>query len=116
MKRLVCLVLLGAVSGCATSPMVMENYVQGKIFTKCANDTFCFQSAYEVAWDSWCNAGQLRVAGTGCRYGGCDFDYPVSSRSKESILMTGADSYLVTLPAGGNIAVPQAEAREVGYE
>ncbi|GFE60786.1 lipoprotein [Geobacter sp. AOG2] len=115
MKRLLYLIfLLVAVSGCATPPIVMENHVQRKVFTPCASDTFCFQSAYDVTWDSWCNANDRQWPRHGC--GGYDYDYPVSSRSKETVVLTGADGYLVTLPAGGNIVMPQETAKGVAHD
>jgi hypothetical protein len=118
MKRLLCLIFLSvAVSGCATPPIIMENHVQRKVFTRCASDTFCFQSTYDVTWDSWCtDPNSRRLAAHGCRYGGYDFDYPVSSRSKETVLLTVADGYLVTLPAGGNIVMPQDTAKGVAHD
>lgn len=119
MKRLLCLTfLLAAVSGCAAPPIVMENHVQRKIFTKCASDTFCFQNTYDVTWDSWCNSCRngRQLTDHGCWYEGYGFDYPVSSRSKENVLLTGADGYWVTLPAGGNIVMPQYQGKGVTHD
>ena len=115
MKKLLYLAsMLVAITSCAAPPIVMENHVQRKVFTKCASDKFCFQNSYEITWNSWCNDRQ--TTDQGCRHNEYGQDYPVSSRSKEHVFMTRSDGYWVTLPAGGNIAIPQAQLREVTHD
>ena len=115
-KLLLFICLLGCVSGFATSPMYMEDSFQGKKITRCDNDTFCFREQYSVAWDNPCPSN-------GSKYrNNCDsfwnscgsVGYPVSYRSKEYVYANDPSGYAVTLPGGGNIAMPKENVKEGG--
>jgi hypothetical protein len=57
------------ISGC-TTPLLIDNGAQSKVFIPCENEIFCFRDAYNIAWDNWC-PNSFR-------------DFPVSYRSKHS--------------------------------
>jgi len=119
MKRLLIFIfLLGCVSGCATPPMYMADNFQGKKITRCDNDTFCFRETYSVAWDYPCPSNGYKYrdyCGSLCKK--CDsLGYPVSYRSKEYVYENDPSGYAVTLPGGGNIAMPQNNDKEVAGE
>ena len=119
MKRLLIFIsLLGCVSGCATPPMYMVDNFQGKKITRCDNDTFCFRETYSVAWDYSCPSNGYTYRNYyGSFWNRCDsFGYPVSYRSKEYVYENDPSGYAVTLPRGGNIAMPQDKVKEVAGE
>lgn len=70
MKRLLCLIfVLGCGAGC-TTPVVISNGSQNRIFTPCTSDSFCFRDTYNVAWDYWCPSSYR--------------DYPISYKTKQA--------------------------------
>jgi hypothetical protein len=117
MKKLLLLIsLIGCVSGCASPPIYMVDDFHGKKITRCDNDAFCFQETYSVAWD---RSGQSNC----CKYrNNCNshcnsrdsVGYPVSYRSIEYSYEEDHCGYTVTLPEGGNIAMPKDRVKEAG--
>ena len=117
MKKLLLFIsLLGCVSGCASPPIYMVDVFHGKKITRCDNDAFCFQETYSIAWD---RSGQSNC----CKYrNNCNshcnsrdsVGYPVSYRSIEYSYEEDHCGYTVTLPEGGNIAMPKDRVKEAG--
>ena len=117
MKKLLLLIsLIGCVSGCASPPIYMVDDFHGKKITRCDNDAFCFQETYSIAWD---RSGQSNC----CKYrNNCNshcnsrdsVGYPVSYRSIEYSYEEDHCGYTVTLPEGGNIAMPKDRVKEAG--
>jgi len=107
MKKLLLIILMiGFVSGCAAPPITMVDDFRGKKITRCDNDTFFFRETYSVAWDHPC---KIECYCNDCLFHSSCYDsagYPVSYRSKEYNYEEYCDGYAVTLPGGGNIAVP----------
>lgn len=117
-KLLLFLSVLGCVSGCATPPIYMVDGFQGKKITRCDNDTFCFRESYSVAWDYSCQLnGHAYRSDCNSSWNGCNsFAYPVSYRSKEYAYANDPSGYAVTLPGGGNVAIPKNKVKEVAGE
>lgn len=77
-----------AVTGCAASPVVIDNGTQSRILVPCTNDALCVRNTYEVAKDVWCPQN--------CLPGDylCRRDYPVSYRSKNWEYETNRVEYI----------------------
>lgn len=92
-------------TGCVTTaPLVLESDFQRKVMTLCDNDLYCFRTGYSVTWERVC--GSTGSDGTPS----CIAGYPVSYRSKEYSVETGAERYAVRLPDAGEVRVlPESE-------
>jgi len=115
-KLLLFLSLLGCVSGCASPPIYMVDDFHGKKITRCDNDAFCFRETYSVAWDHSCQSSCYKYRNNcSSHLNNCDSaGYPVSYRSREDDYEEDHSGYTVTLPEGGNIAMPKDRVKEAG--
>lgn len=109
MRLLALFGLVGVFAGCAAvpPPVVMDSHFQRRTITLCDDDRFCFRRSYEVAWDARC-VPQAEEDGTMvCSREGkavqVRAEFPISYRSEEQVVETGAGGYLVTLPAAGTV-------------
>jgi hypothetical protein len=93
--------MLVFVIGCATPPVYMVDNFHAKKIVRCDNAAFCFHEKYSVVWDHSCGSYYYSCC-SGCKTKG----YPVSYRSLESICENDPYGYAVTLPQGGNLAMP----------
>ena len=103
MKRLVGLILLmGAVSGCAT-PLIVDNGAQSRVFIPCANDSLCIRDSYSIAWDYTCS--------------GMYPDYPISHRSKQSEYQSDRVEFILTpLNRVEYMPIPETARRQGGWK
>jgi len=120
MKHLLCIMLLMCallISGCAATTIVMDNNHHRKIITRCDNDIFCFRNTYDVAWDFSGQTGcSKHITECGSRNNFNSNVYPVSYRSSEFVYANDPIGYVVTLPAGGNVAKDKNKYKEATVE
>lgn len=109
LRPLAVFMLAGLLAGCAAAPapVVMDSNFQRRVVTQCDDDQFCFRHAYEVVWDQYCIRQAEDGGAVAC--GKADkgvlvrAEFPISYRSLEQVVETGADGYLVALPAAGAV-------------